>query len=80
MEQTVEKIMADVLKISETDITDKLTIDDIEAWDSLKHMDLIVSLEQAFNIEFTFDEIIIMTSVISIKRILNNKGVLETWN
>ena len=80
MEQTVEKIMADVLKISETDITDKLTIDDLEAWDSLKHMDLIVSLEQASNIEFTFDEIIIMTSVISIKRILNNKGVLETWN
>lgn len=78
MEQTVEQIMADVLKISETDITDKLTIDDLEAWDSLKHMDLVVSLEQAFNTEFTFDEIIIMTSVISIKRILNNKGVLET--
>ena len=80
MEHTVEQIMSDVLKISETDITDKLTIDDLEAWDSLKHMDLIVSLEQASNIEFTFDEIIIMTSVISIKRILNNKGVLETWN
>jgi len=80
MEHTVEQIMADVLKISETDITDKLTIDDLEAWDSLKHMDLVVSLEQAFNTEFTFDEIIIMTSVISIKRILNNKGVLETWN
>lgn len=80
MEQKVEQIMADVLKLSKTDITDKLTIDNLEAWDSLKHMDLIVSLEQAFNTEFTFDEIIIMTSVISIKRILNNKGMLETWN
>jgi acyl carrier protein len=72
--------MADVLKMAETDITDNLTIDDFEAWDSLKHMDLVVSIEQAFNIELTFDEIIIMTSVVAIKRVLNDRGVLGEWN
>jgi acyl carrier protein len=72
--------MADVLKMAETDITDNLTIDDLEAWDSLKHMDLVVSIEQAFNIELTLDEIIIMTSVVAIKRVLNDRGVLGEWN
>ena len=80
MKQTVEHIMADVLKMTETDITDNLTIDDLEAWDSLKHMDLVVSIEQAFKIELTLDEIIIMTSVVAIKRVLNDRGVLGEWN
>ena len=80
MKRTVEHIMADVLKMPEIDITDNLTIDDLEAWDSLKHMDLVVSIEQAFNIELTLDEIIIMTSVVAIKRVLNDRGVLAEWN
>ena len=80
MKRTVEHIMADVLKMAETDITDNLTIDDLEAWDSLKHMDLVVSIEQAFKIELTLDEIIIMTSVVAIKRVLDDRGVLGEWN
>ena len=80
MKRTVEHIMADVLKIDETDITDNLTIDDLEIWDSLKHMDLVVSIEQAFKIELTLDEIVIMTSVVAIKRVLNDRGVLGEWN
>jgi acyl carrier protein len=80
MKQTVEYIMADVLKMAEADITENLTMDEIEVWDSLKHMDLVVSLEQAFAIELTFDEIIIMTSVVAIKRVLDSRGVLEAWN
>jgi len=72
--------MADVLKMAETDITDNLTIDDLETWDSLKHMDLVVSIEQAFKIELTLDEIVIMTSVVAIKRVLNDRGVLGEWN
>ena len=80
MKRTVEHIMADVLKMAETDITDNLTIDDLEAWDSLKHMDLVVSIEQAFEIELTLDEIIVMTSVVAIKRVLNDRGVLGEWN
>lgn len=80
MKRMVEHIMADVLQMAETEITDNLTIDDLEIWDSLKHMDLVVSIEQAFKIELTLDEIIIMTSVVAIKRVLNERGVLGEWN
>jgi len=47
----------------------------VEAWDSLKHMELIVALESAFEIELTFDEIVAMRSVQDIKRVLTGRGV-----
>jgi len=47
---------------------------EVENWDSLQHMDLIASLEQAYGVEFTFDEIISMQSVGEIKRVLRSKG------
>ena len=52
---------------------------DVDAWDSLKHMELIVSLEQSFGIELSFDEIVAMRSVGEIKRVLRGKegGVLN---
>jgi acyl carrier protein len=37
-------------------------------------MELIVSLEQAFGVEFTFDQIVGMRSVREIKRVLAQKG------
>jgi acyl carrier protein len=48
---------------------------DVETWDSLKHMELIVCIEQTFCVELTFDEIVKMQNVGEIKRILNERGV-----
>lgn len=48
---------------------------DVEAWDSLKHMELIVSVENTFGIELSFDEIVAMQTVSEIKRVLRQKGV-----
>jgi len=47
---------------------------EVETWDSLQHMNLIASLEQGFEVEFTFEEIVAMQSVGEIKRILASKG------
>jgi acyl carrier protein len=79
-ELTLEKIMSDILKVPESEITDNLTMDNLDVWDSLRHMDLIVSIEQDFGIELTFDEIIIMRSVVAIKNVLKTKGVPVQWN
>ena len=48
---------------------------DLEAWDSLKHMELIVSLENKFGIELSFDEIVAMQTVSEIKQVLRQRGV-----
>lgn len=35
----------------------KLSADDVEEWDSLTHMNLIVAIEKEFKISFTLDEL-----------------------
>ncbi len=48
---------------------------DVDAWDSLKHMELIVSLEETFGVNLNFDEIVRMQSVREIKRVLNERSL-----
>lgn len=74
MNEQVERVLVEVLKVAPSTITDELTMKDLEAWDSLKHMELVVSLEQSFSVQFTFDEIVAMQSVGAIKRILKEKA------
>lgn len=75
MNTKIEEILASTLHIPSADITDQLTMSEVETWDSLQHMNLIASLEQAFGVEFTFEEIVSMQSVAEIKRVLNGKRV-----
>ena len=44
-----------------------------EKWDSLKHLELVVEIESAFNIELEPEEIAEMKSFKDIKRILQGK-------
>lgn len=50
---------------------------DVEQWDSLKHMGLIVALEKHYSIELSGDEIAEMTSVGAIQTILKKHGVCK---
>jgi acyl carrier protein len=72
----VEDLLADVLQIPTEKINDDLAMKDLDAWDSLKHMELIVALEQGFDIQLTFDEIVAMQSVREIKRVLAERSAV----
>jgi len=72
---TLNEIIASTLHLPLASVTDQLTMAEVETWDSLQHMNLIASLEQAFGAEFTFEEIVSMQSVAEIKRVLKSKGV-----
>ena len=50
-------IFVDVLDLDEVTLTDSTTADDIEEWDSLSHVPLVVAIEKAFGIKFTALEI-----------------------
>jgi len=75
MEQRVEGLLAEVLQVSPSTITDDVAMKDFERWDSLKHMELIVSLEEGFDLQLSFPEIVAMQSVGEIKRTLRAKGI-----
>ena len=74
VEKNLESLLADVLQIPIATVTDELSMKDLEAWDSLKHMELIATLENQLDIQLTFDEIVAMRSVGDIKRVLNARG------
>ena len=71
----VENLLSEVLQMPAAEITDDLTMKSVDAWDSLKHMELVVSLEQSLEIQLSFDEIVTMQSVSEIKRVLRERGV-----
>jgi acyl carrier protein len=50
-ESALKKVMARVFEISEEQITTESSPDTLERWDSLKHMELIVEIENHFEIE-----------------------------
>lgn len=44
-------------------LNDNTTSDDIEDWDSLEHINLLVSVEQEFGIKFNMNEVTNMKNV-----------------
>lgn len=75
MGKNLEELLAELLQIPVTKVTADLTMKDLDVWDSLKHMEVIAALEQQFELQFSFDEIVTMRSVGDIKRVLSIKGV-----
>lgn len=53
----LSEIFIDVLDLDEVELTDETSANDIEEWDSLSHIQLIVAIEKAFGIKFTSLEI-----------------------
>lgn len=55
--EKLNEIFIDVLDLDECELTEESSADDIEEWDSLSHIQLIVAIEKAFKIKFTSLEI-----------------------
>ena len=75
MEQKLKQIMANIFETEEDEITDESSMDNIEKWDSLKHINLIIAIEEQFGISIDEEEMVEMTSFTEIKRILRDNGV-----
>ena len=53
----VQDIFRDLFDDDSIVISDDMTADDIEDWDSLEHINLITSIEKHFSIKFAMSEV-----------------------
>ena len=74
IDSTLKKILSEVFTQSSVCIDD--SIDTIDEWDSMLHMELIIALEKSYSIRVEPEDIVMLTSVKSIQDYLNSKGLL----
>lgn len=62
MEQKVREIMAGIFAIDESDIDENSSLETVENWDSLQHVNLIMALEEEFGVQVDVDDALEMVS------------------
>ena len=65
-EEVYEKlngVFRDVFDDEDITVNDATTADDIDDWDSLEHINLVVAVEKCFGIKFTMGEVTGMKNV-----------------
>jgi acyl carrier protein len=73
MNEKVKSIMANIFRTSIENITDDLNQKDVTFWDSLRHLNLIVELEEKFEISFEPEDIAEMTTFKMVIFYINQK-------
>lgn len=73
---TIENLIKEVLFIEEgTELNDETGPDEIEAWDSLGHVNIITAVEDEFDIEISPEEIGEIKTIGDIKKMLAQKDI-----
>jgi acyl carrier protein len=74
MEQKLFAIIANVMGIAPETVSEASSPKNVPTWESLKHMNLILTVEEAFGLSFTDEDIVEMEDARSILAKLREKG------
>jgi acyl carrier protein len=70
MNKTIQQIMAEIFEIPADAITTNSSQDNIENWDSLHHIKMIVAIERKFDITIPDEEVANMISYKFIEQVI----------
>ena len=70
----VQKLLAEALQVSNEQVNADLAFGDLPQWDSMGHMEVMLSLEEQFGIEIDADIIATLTSLPAISNYLKENG------
>jgi acyl carrier protein len=77
MKMRVEKVFSEVLGLPPDMITDGTSPDNTPQWDSMAAMNLVVAIEDEFDVRLSTAEIVSMRNVPIVKKVLTSKGVAD---
>ena len=63
MDEKVKQVFAQVMEVPVESVNNDSSPDTIGSWDSLSHMNLVLALEQCFNVTFSEEQITEMLNV-----------------
>jgi len=70
LKQKIISIMADIFELDAADIPDNASAGVVENWDSIRHMNLIVALEEEFDVRFNDTDIVDLITIPLIESII----------
>jgi acyl carrier protein len=71
---SLRDIFADTLEISRDEVTPELSGESVETWDSFRHLQLILSIEDEYGVQFDPQKIPELTTVAKVHAALEQKG------
>lgn len=71
--ESLQEIYRDILDNDDIELTEETTAEDVEEWDSLSHVQLVVAIEKHFKIKFTSKEILSWKNVGDLVSCIANK-------
>ena len=73
LDEKLADLLASVFNIDKDLITSASSVENVQDWDSVNHMHLVVALEEEFGIEFNDDEAVEVISFELIRSYLKEK-------
>lgn len=73
LKERLQKVFATVFDNDSIEISPELTADDVDEWDSLSHINLMIAIELEFDIEFDQSEIQNFANVGELTASIENK-------
>ncbi|MET7948490.1 acyl carrier protein [Micromonospora sp. NPDC005324] len=71
---TLTEVVAGVLEVDPAEVTDDSGPQTIGTWTSLRHLQLVVTLEEVYGLSFAFEDIRDVRSVADLRAVLRAKG------
>lgn len=71
----LKKVLADIFKIEVAAVNEETSVDTVDRWDSLNHLNLILALESEFNVSFSEEQSVEIMNYPLIKMVLEEHGV-----
>ncbi|MBI3688922.1 MAG: acyl carrier protein [Actinobacteria bacterium] len=68
------RVVAEVFEVDPTEVVDGAGPDTLAAWTSLRHLQLMVTLEEAYGLSFSYREIRDLRSIGQVRDVMRAKG------